>query len=225
MGKSLTDQAYKKIKSDIITCKLMPGEQIAQAGLTKEYQIGTTPIREALQRLAMEGFVQSIPRLGYIVTPVTFSDIHEIFELRMVAESAAVRLAALRAPHDALEKLVEEADFTYTYQDLESYRNFLGRNAGFHLRIASLSGNQRLADLLSSLLDELMRVFHLGLGIRDSAAEMRDAHMALAQAISERDPDRAEQIVRSEIEVASNRILEALTKRSAFPHGSGAVHI
>ncbi len=71
-----------------------------------------------------------------------------------------------------------------------------------------------LVDLISNLLDELTRLFHLGLGIRDSAAEMHDAHTALAQAIRERDSDRAEQIVRNEIEMSKNRVLEALTGRN-----------
>lgn len=212
---SLAEQAYRLLKKDIITCELPPGEQIAQGSLTERYEIGITPVREALQRLSLEGFVQSIPRLGYIVTPITFSDVHEIYELRMIAEVASVRLAALRAPQDALNKLMNHSDFSYVYQDIESYKVFLGKNRDFHIGIAQLSGNQRLVDLISSLLDELTRLFHLGLGIRDSAVEMHDAHTALAQAIRERNPDRAEQIVRNEIEMSQNRVLEALTKRNA----------
>lgn len=215
---SLADQAYRLLKKDIITCEFSPGEQIAQAGLMERYQIGITPIREALQRLALDGFVQSIPRLGYIVTPITFSDVHEMYELRMIAESAAVRLAALRSPQEDLKKLLAGADFSYVYQDVESYKVFLGQNREFHIAIARLSGNQRLVDLISGLLDELTRLFHLGLGIRDSAAEMHDAHIALGQALLERNPDRAEQIVRSEIEVSQQRVVEALTKKHAPRH-------
>ena len=217
---SLSDQAYRLLKNDIITCEFPPGEQIAQAALNERYQIGITPIREALQRLSLEGFVQSIPRLGYIVTPITFSDVHEMYELRTIVEVAAARLAALRAPQDALEKLIARADFSYVYQDIESYKDFLGQNRDFHIGIARLSGNQRLVDLISNLLDELTRLFHLGLSIRDSAAEMHDAHTALAQAIRERNPDRAEQIVHNEIEMSKNRVLEALTGRNNPPsHG------
>jgi DNA-binding GntR family transcriptional regulator len=211
---SLADQAYRRLKSDIITCELPPGEQIAQTALTEHYEIGITPIREALQRLSLEGFVQSIPRLGYIVTPITFSDVHEMYELRTIVEMAAARLAALRAPQDALDTLIANSDFSYVYQDIESYKDFLGQNRDFHIAIAKLSGNQRLVDLISNLLDELTRLFHMGLGIRDSAAEMHDAHTALAQAIRERDPDRAEQIVHNEIEMSQNRVLEALTGRN-----------
>ncbi len=214
---SLSEQAYRLLKNDIITCELPPGEQIAQAVLTERYQIGITPVREALQRLAQEGFVQSLPRLGTVVTPITFSDVHEMYELRMIVEVAAVRLAALRAPQQALNQLIARSDFSYIYQNVESYKVFLGQNRDFHMAIARLSGNQRLVDLVSNLLDELTRLFHLGLGIRDSAAEMHHAHTALAQAIQQRDPDQAEQIMREEIEMSQNRVLEALTQKSTLP--------
>lgn len=210
MDRSLSEKAYETIKAEIITCALRPGQQIAQRQLADQYQVGMTPVREALQRLAQEGFVQPIPRFGYVVSPVTFSDVHEIYELRSIAESAAVRLAAVRGSQEQLESISEAAGFTYTYGRRESYREFLERNAAFHRAIAAAAGNQRLVDLISRLLDELTRVFHLGLDLRDSAGEMRDEHVTVARALCDRDPDRAEQIVRSQIERSQQRVLEAL---------------
>jgi DNA-binding GntR family transcriptional regulator len=213
MKPSLSEQAYEIIKSEIITCTLEPGQQIAQQQLVERYQLGVTPIREALQRLALEGFVQPIPRFGYIVSPVTFSDVHEIFELRSVLESAAARLAALRGTDKQLEELSSAASFTYVYRDPQSYSDFLALNADFHRALALIAGNRRLADQISKVVDELMRVFHLGLDLRDSAEEMRDEHLALASALCDRDPDRAEQIVQSQIARSLQRVLEALTER------------
>lgn len=215
MSTSLSEQAYEIIKNDIITCVLAPGEQIAQSQLAARYQIGTTPVREALQRLAQEGFVQAIPRFGFVVTPITFRDVHEIFELRAVLESAAVRLAAVRGRQEQLRQIARSTNFTYVYRDPPSYSKFLELNNDWHRSVAVVAGNQRLVDLLSKLLDELTRVFHLGLDLRDSAEEMRDEHIALAEALLARDPDRAEQIARSQIARSQERILEALTHRAA----------
>lgn len=90
------------------------------------------------------------------------------------------------------------------------------------------SGNKRLADLIARLLDELLRVFHLGLDLRDSAEEMRDEHVALATALLERDPIRAEQLVQSQIARSQRRVLEALTAQlslSSLPRrGSSLAH-
>ena len=213
MNQSLADKAYEVLKADIITCVLEPGQQIVQSQLAEKYQIGLTPIREALQRLAQEGFVQPIPRFGYFVSPITFSDMRELFELRSIVESAAARLSAVRGSQERLEAIRDSADFGYVYKDRQSYVSFLARNVDFHRSIAEAAGNQRLVDLVSKLLDELTRVFHLGLDVRDSAEEMRDEHLALARALCDRDPDRAERIVQSQIGRSQNRILEALIRR------------
>jgi DNA-binding GntR family transcriptional regulator len=228
MSQSLAGKAYEIVKGEIITCALEPGQQIVQSRLAERYQIGLTPVREALQRLAQEGFVQPIPRFGYIVSPITLSDVREIFELRSIVESSAARLAAVRGLQEQLTKILTSADFTYVYKERQSYTDFLAHNADFHRSVAVAARNQRLVDLVSKLLDELTRVFHLGLDLRDSAEEMRDEHLALAQVLCDRDPDRAEQIVQSQIVTSQNRVLEALTRRiSGIPSGdlSDAVQV
>jgi DNA-binding GntR family transcriptional regulator len=209
---SLSDRAYDIIKREIITCVLAPGEQIVQAQLAERYGIGTTPVREALQRLAQEGFVRSVPRFGYVVTPVTLSDLQEIYELRAILEAAAVCLAAVQATDGQLEQIRQQADFTYVYRDVPSYTAFLEHNAHFHRSVASLAGNQRLVDHISRLLDELMRVFHLGLDLRDSAEEMRSEHVALAEALIARDARRAEELMRRQIGRSQQRVVEALLR-------------
>ena len=228
MNQSLAGKAYEIVKGEIITCALEPGQQIVQSQLAERYHIGLTPVREALQRLAQEGFVQPIPRFGYIVSPITLSDVREIFELRSIVESSAARLAAVRGLQEQLTKILAHADFTYVYKERQSYTDFLAHNADFHRSVAVAARNQRLVDLVSKLLDELTRVFHLGLDLRDSAEEMRDEHLALAQVLCDRDPDRAEQIVQSQIVTSQNRILEALAQRiSGIPSGdlSDAVQV
>jgi DNA-binding GntR family transcriptional regulator len=210
---SLSDQAYRVIKDDIITCTLEPGEQIAQQQLAEKYQLGMTPIREALQRLVQEGFLQSIPRFGYVVSPITISDVQEIYELRSILESAAARLAATRGTDKQLVEIAHTADFTYVYRNRDSYSEFLAANTRFHRAIAAVAGNRRLVEQISRLLDEMTRIFHLGLDLRDSAEEMRQEHLALAEALCARHPERAEQIVQSQIARSQQRVLEALVQR------------
>jgi DNA-binding GntR family transcriptional regulator len=209
---SLSRQAYDLIRTAILTCALAPGQQLAQAQLAEKYGLSLTPVREALQRLAHEGLVQPYPRFGYIVSPVTAELVRSLFEYRLVLETAAVRLAAARAPEEDLRQLAESARFTYVYQNREQYVRFLERNAAFHNTIARLAGSPRLSDALAGLLDELTRIFHLGLDLRDSAAEMQSEHMALAEALLARDPERAAQVAADQIQRSQQRILEALRR-------------
>jgi DNA-binding GntR family transcriptional regulator len=210
MTDTLSDKAYLLIKSSIINCELPGGAQIVQSQLAERYEIGTTPIREALQRLVQEGYIQSIPRFGYIVTSITMSDIREIFELRSILETAAVELAILRATEEQLQRIAESANFKYIYHDQISYNEFLDRNTEFHRSIADTVGNQRLSESITRVLNESTRIFHLGLDLKDSALEMRDEHVTLSKALLARDSRLALNIIRSQIERSQQRIVEAL---------------
>jgi DNA-binding GntR family transcriptional regulator len=167
---SLSQQAYDRIRGEILDCTLAPGQQIVQARLVEKYGLGLTPIREALQRLAHEGLVQPYPRFGYIVSPVTEEMVRHLYEVRMILETAAVRLAVERASDGQLRQVAESARFTYVYKNHEEYVRFLERNAAFHDSIAVLASNPRLAEVLGGLLDELSRIFHLGLDLRGGAS-------------------------------------------------------
>ncbi len=209
---SIAQKAYDLIRGEILTCSLAPGQQIVQARLVEKFGLGMTPIREALLRLAHEGLVQPYPRFGYIVSPVTEEMVRHLYEVRMILETAAVRLAVERASDAQLRQVAESARFTYVYKNHEQYVRFLERNAAFHDSIAVLAGNPRLAEMLGALLDELSRIFHLGLDLRDSAEEMQSEHTDLAAVLLARDADRAGQVVRAQISRSQQRVLEALRR-------------
>lgn len=209
-GPPRADQAYLVIKQAILSCALEPGQQIAQAQVAEKYNLGLTPTREALKRLEQEGFVQSVPRFGYIVSPLTLSDLHELFELRLILETAAVRLAVERATDEELAEVSKLAKSRYRYGDRGSYSAYLADNARFHTAIALAAGNRRLADGVARVLDELTRVFHMALDLRDSADEKVRDHLNLVDALLARDMERALYFVHEEIAHSQQRVLEAL---------------
>src|ERR671926_456781 len=90
----LTERAYEQLRRDIISCSIPPGTEISEAQLCSQYDLGKAAVRVALTRLAHDGLVRAIPRRGYMVVPVTLQDIQDVFELRLMLEPAAARLAA-----------------------------------------------------------------------------------------------------------------------------------
>ncbi len=218
MSSLLSDQAYQLIRRDIIQCTLPPGLTVAQAQLVERYQLSVTPVREALKRLEQEGYVQSIPRFGYLITPITVQDIEDIYELRLMLEKPAVRLAAQRATDAQLDELQAHARFSYVYKDPQSYQEFLQANVGFHTDLALLSGNRRLAENIGRLLDEMNRIFHLGLEVRDSAEEMKNEHMALSGALATRNTKLAEEIMEDQINRSKQRVLEMINQGNIRSH-------
>jgi DNA-binding GntR family transcriptional regulator len=210
---SLADKAYAAIKKDILTCALEPGSQVAQSQLVERYDFGITPIREALKRLEHEGYLRAVPRFGYLISPVTIKDIEDLYEIRLVMEIASARMAVERAARQQLEEIQNHANFSYVFKDKESYLHFLEQNNSFHVMVARSSGNRKLADMLSGVLNEMTRIFNLGLDLRDSAQEMHDEHVALAAALLNRDVEQAVAIVTDQITRSRQRVLEKLMQR------------
>ena len=87
------NDAYARIRRDILSCHLMPGANTTESQLMSDYGIGKNSVRIALVRLTQEGFVRSIPRQGYRIASVTLKDVEEVFALRVQLEPLAARLA------------------------------------------------------------------------------------------------------------------------------------
>jgi DNA-binding GntR family transcriptional regulator len=218
MGKTiplLTDRAYERIRHDIICCALAPGAEISEAQLCAHYRLGKAPVRMALSRLAHAGLVRAIPRRGYMVAPVTLKDIQDVFELRLMLEPAAARMAAGRVDAQRLRTLDEVCRAGYQSGDAKSISRFLEANKAFHVAIAQATGNARLADAIERLLDEMTRLLHLGLGLRNRSQEMQHEHRALVKALLRGDGATAESICREQIESARGMVLSAILTSSS----------
>jgi DNA-binding GntR family transcriptional regulator len=210
----LTDRAYERIKHDVITCVLAPGAEISEPQLCLHYRLGKAPVRMALIRLAHDGLVRAIPRRGYRITPVTLKDIQDIFELRLMLEPAAAHMAAGRINAQRLRVLDDACRDGYQPNDIKSITRFLDANKAFHVAIAHATGNNRLAAMIAQLLDQMTRLLHLGLGLRNRAHEMQQEHRALIKALARGDRETAERIAREQIEAARSMVLSAIMTSS-----------
>src|SRR5262245_25822128 len=195
----LTDRAYERIRHDIIVCAISPGAEISETQLCSQYKLGKAPVRMALNRLAHDGLVRAIPRRGYMVNLVTVKDIHDIFELRLMLEPAAARMAAGRVDTQKLQALDEVCRSGYEPRDHKSTSRFLDANKAFHVAIARATGNARLAGAIEHLLDDMTRLLHLGLGLRNRSQEVHQEHRALTKALARGDGETAERICREQI--------------------------
>lgn len=206
----LSDRAYERIRHDIIGCVLAPGTEISEAQLCAHYKLGKAPVRMALNRLAHDGLVRAMPRRGYRVTEVTLKDIHDVFELRLMLEPQAARMASGRVDAQRLRALDEACRAGYQPGDTKSTWRFLEANKAFHVEIARATGNRRLAEAVEQLLDEMTRLLHLGLGLRNRSQEMSREHRSLVKALARGDGDTAERICREQIEAARGMVLSAI---------------
>jgi DNA-binding GntR family transcriptional regulator len=102
---SLRQRAYERIKKKIVSLELSPGSVIDEAVLQAELDLGRTPIREALQRLSLEKLVVIVPRRGMFVADIGVMDLQRLFEVRVVLECMAARLAAQRGTEQHWQRM------------------------------------------------------------------------------------------------------------------------
>lgn len=206
----LSEQVYQRLKSEILRCELEPGLEVSEAELAERFQVSKTPVREALATLRQERLVRTFPRRGYQVTPITFGDMNELFDLRIILEAGAVELACAQIAEPEIERLRELADVNYQQDEQPTIDKFIGANRDFHLAIAKASGNERLYQILARQIGELERFFNIGARLRDVNRETNKDHMEIVQALSDGDAPRARDLMVRHNDVTRKGLFEAL---------------
>ena len=215
VDRNLNEIAYRTIKDDIISCALQPGEDISEGVLAARYRMGKAPIRSAMMRLRQEGLIVSRGRQGNAVSAVTLRDVQEIFQLRLVLEVTAVRLAAGKVDAQRLRELNTAAHASYSPGDKASESAYLGANRDFHRYVAESSGNQRLAALVVGLMEQHERIVHLGLALQNREQEFHHFHDDLVDALIEGDGDRAARLTEAALRGGQKKVMEALADSAA----------
>ncbi|MCF2524725.1 GntR family transcriptional regulator [Bradyrhizobium sp. G127] len=188
---SMTDRAYAELEEMIVTLRLEPGTVLSEAVLAKLLKIGRTPIREALQRLSRDGLVNILPRRGILVSEINLHSQLRLLEVRRELERLMARAAAERA-NDAERKKFAVIAESMRRASLESdAMAFMRLDQEFNALISATARNE-FASRSMGLMHGLSRRFWYQ-HYRETADLPLAArlHAEVAEAIAERDPDRA----------------------------------
>ncbi|MEM8484913.1 MAG: GntR family transcriptional regulator [Bacteroidota bacterium] len=121
---SLADKAYTLVESLIVTLALPPGHIFSEAELSRQIDIGRTPLREALQRLAAARLVKTLPRKGMMIAEISMTDHFALLETRRVLEKLVATLAAKKATttqRTALQTIRDEMESAAEHNDLATF--------------------------------------------------------------------------------------------------------
>ena len=197
-ARSQSQDAYLRIREKIVSLDLTPGSVVQEAQLRKELAIGRTPIREALQRLADEKLVRSVPHRGTFVTDVNISDLAWITEVRVVLEAHAARLAAERttaADREAMAKLLQVLEAAGPTDQRELMR--LDRQV--HALVYRAARNHFLESTLERYFILSLRLWFLVLDREVRLHDAVDEHVELLRALLAGDGAGAEAIMRRHV--------------------------
>jgi DNA-binding GntR family transcriptional regulator len=195
------------LRSAIASGERKPGQRLIELQLCEFFGVKRGMIREVLQKLAHEGFVRITPNVGASVEEFSRGDIERVYDLLSVLEGLAVRLATTFVPNsqiltmEELLKRMEETD----EQDV-----FARYNEEFHVLLCALSENKRLISLTDNL--RLSRRFfgYQSFFVPGQTAISKDEHRRIFQAIKDREPLKAEQLMRDHLINAKNLLVKWL---------------
>lgn len=194
MMKSVSEQVYESILSDVFESRYRPGYILTERALIEEYGCSKTSIREALVTLCRENILRSIPRYGYEVLRVERSEITDILEFRYVLETGCLRRCfdTITPRHILrLQELQRDCREPLPNGGLWSHWD---ANANFHLELIRLAGNRYAHQQLKTALDTLKRAYaqyHWGRTGSDDYLADTDNHEILLDALRNRDLETA----------------------------------
>ncbi|SHJ58276.1 GntR family transcriptional regulator [Paramaledivibacter caminithermalis] len=206
--KPLREIVFEYLRNSILKGELQPGERLMELQLAQKLGVSRTPIREAIRKLELEGFVEMIPRKGAYVADLSVKDILDILEVRMFLEGLSAYLAAQRMTDEEINKLKDilkkfEDDF-----ETMSKEDMIELDIKFHDMIMEGSRNNKLLQIIQGLHEQFQRFRVIYFSEYKEHEDIKKYHRAIVESISNRDPKRAQQYAQTHIQMIEESILK-----------------
>ncbi len=190
--------ATELIRQAILDGRLEPGSRLKEEELARELGISRTPVREALLMLQAEGLIETTPNRGAVVRTHDAADLIDLYQLRALLEGYAARQAATRVTSEEIELLRESCD-RFDRIAGDDIRELVRENLWFHSAIHTASGSARLSSMVRRVV-ELPLVYKSYVWYSpDQKRISAHFHRQITNALSVRDADRAELVMREHI--------------------------
>ena len=211
---SLAERAYQELVYRITTLALPPGALVTDKALMAELGIGRTPIREAMQRLAIEGLLDHMPNRGMFVSDISITSARNIYEFRSLIDSCAVRLAAARVSDDDIRSLEQIQGQLVEATEQDDIDRYVAFDRCFYAVLARACGNEYLAEAIPRIFNLHLRLWffiskHVG-GWHAIARAHEEMTRSVVDALSRRQPEEAEIAVKAYIQQRHKDIRELL---------------
>ncbi len=215
------DRAYRAIRQWIIEFKLKPEERINELHLAAKLALSRTPVREALNRLASEGFLVFAPNRGFFCRSLDVTDLVGVYEMRLILERGAFELACKRASDAAIAAFARfwaGAQRRWRRRDPDELLNL---DEAFHRQLVELSANREIARQLAAVDARIRFVRRISIERAEMQARMAEEHGALVAALADRNAARGGRILAQHIalsaEGARNVLKEVLFRLYVAP--------
>lgn len=193
-----------------ISYQLKPGERLSEIELAERLGVSRTPVREALNTLATDGFLVASNR-GFVRRPLDIQEMQDLYEARMAVERECLRLAMERATAEQIRALAVFLEHSKSVAPDTPVRELVELDESFHLQIADMAGNAELRRMLASLNERIRFIRWIDMETvgRDSTQK---EHQQIARALKARDWAAGERHLSAHIGLRREQIVEAITR-------------
>ncbi len=206
----LRDVVFNTLRRAILTGQLKPGERLMEVHLANKLGVSRTPIREAIRKLELEGLVIMIPRRGAEVARITEKSLKDVLEVRRALDALSVELACDRITEEDMKRLLQAC------QDFEKAAK--GKDASviakadvaLHDIIVEATGNQRLAQLVNNLSEQMYRYRFVYIKEESKHDMLVAEHREIYESIASRDRERAARAAKLHIDNQEKSIIRQI---------------
>ena len=209
---SLSNDVYNEILLRLMDNRLVPGTMLNRRDVAKELGVSVAPVLEAMLRLELEGFLESVPRKGSLIKPVKREDLFGQLMVREALECQASRLYCGKPVRDNKKALLEEAEALDSRKDLFSPKGW-DMEICFHLSLIDLAQCPALSKSFIKTMQ--LGLFHQLNRIIGERQFLEDKHVGLIENLSVSSPNAAEQLIRRHIRKGKDRFFDAEQKRKS----------
>lgn len=192
--KPLREQVYEQLKRRLLTGKIKPGTRMMEIELAEDLGVSRTPVREAVRELGKEGLVTIEARRGAFASEISVKDMIDTLTVREDLDALAAYLASSRITKSEEQKLLELTDKYAAAIDEGDMDAMIRADEAFHKRVAKLSGNKTLAQVVSTVQTQVLRFRYLYYEDLANYKNMATEHREIIEALMSGDSEHAREV-------------------------------
>lgn len=216
--KTIRQRVYEHLREAILTSEIAPRQRLVEADLAARIGVSRTPVREALHTLEREGLINGRPGVGYVVRPVSRTELWELSEIRLVLEGLALDWALAKQPDKLAKALGGNVRRCEEALARGEVKFFVDLDGDFHEIIASLAESERLSEMSGSIRRYMFRYRIDSIYTEENVRLSVAGHRAIHEAVAKGDPEAAQEALKAHIHRSRQAILEyAFQKQETDP--------
>ena len=195
---SRADQVYHALKQDIFNFRLLPGDHFTESQVAENLEVSRTPVREALFRLERDGYLQVHFRSGWSVKPFDFQQFENLYDLRLILETASVKKLCEAVDQSGLAPL-EAIWLVPKKARLKDELIVSSYDEQFHVTLVESAGNPEVARVHNDVMERIRIIRRLDFTQPHRVEKTYEEHAQILKAIAQRRPEHAKMLLSAHI--------------------------